>query len=117
EELIRRTRAALANHVSALEARLRQLDGSARWKELVTTVTGFLAGIYDKVRSDSVSRMLRDDFAALHFVYVCQTMFITTAEACADRETAQLVREQQHDLPPLILRFGDCIPAAVVTDL
>jgi hypothetical protein len=116
-ELLQRTRAVLASQVRGLEERLALLDGSARWKEAVTSVTGFLAGLYDKLRSEPLSRALRDDFAALHFVYVCQTMFITTAEACGDSQTAQQVRDYQQEIPPLLLRVGDCIPAAVIEDL
>src|SRR5262245_11858521 len=108
---LRRTHAVLHLQLGALENRLSELEGRASLKEALTTVTGFLAGLYDKLRSEALSRMLRDDFAALHFAYACQTMMIATAEACGDRVTAQLVSRHQRELPDLIRRISDLIPA------
>jgi hypothetical protein len=116
-DMLRRTHAVLAIQLGSLDLRLKELDGRATLKEAVTTITGFLAGLYDKMRSETLSRMLRDDFAALHFAYACQTMMIATAEACGDHATAQLVSQQQQQLPDLIRKFGDLIPVAVVSDL
>jgi hypothetical protein len=117
EEAVRHAQAVLSSQVRELESRLERLEGGGKWKEAVTSVTGFLAGIYGKLRGEALSRALRDDFAALHFVYVCQTMLIATAAACDDAATAELVRGQQRELPPLILKIADCIPAVVVSEL
>lgn len=116
-DALRRTHAVLSTHQGALEARLKDLEGRAALREALTTVTGFLAGLYDKIRSETLSRMLRDNFAALHFMYACQTMMIATAQACGDPLTAQLVSRQQEDLPGLILKMSDLLPVAVVSDL
>lgn len=116
-DVLRRTHAVLFTHLDALEVRLKDLEGRAVLREALTTVTGFLAGLYDRIRSETLSRLLRDDFAALHFTYACQTMMITTAHACGDPLTAQLVARQQEDLPELMLKISDLLPVAVVSDL
>lgn len=116
-DVLRRTHAVLTIQLGALEVRLKDLEGRATLKEALTAVTGFLAGLYDKMRSETLSRILRDDFAALHFAYACQTMMIATAEACGDPATAQLVSRHQQELPDLIVKISDLIPAAVVSDL
>ena len=116
-DVLRRTHAVLTIQLGALEVRMKDLEGRATLKEALTAVTGFLAGLYDKMRGETLSRILRDDFAALHFAYACQTMMIATAEACGDRATAQLVSGHQQELPELIRKISDLIPAAVVSDL
>lgn len=116
-DLITRSRNLLRSHQAALEARLAACGGSADAKEAVTSVTGFLAGLYDRMRSETASRILRDNFTALHFLYACQTMLIATAHASGDATTASLVREQQQGLPPLLLEVTQQLPAAVVGDL
>ena len=116
-EVLRRVHAVLAAHRGGLENRLTELEGRATLREALTSVTGFLAGLYDRLRSDTLSRMLRDDFTALHFTYACQSMMITTAHACGDPLTAQLVARQQEDLPELMLKISDLLPVAVLGDL
>lgn len=117
EIVTREAHGTLTAHILTLRDRLKQLDGGSTIKEAVTTVSGFLAGIYDKMRGEALSRALRDNFAALHFVYVCETMLMTTATACNDNITFELVRRQQQEIPPLIKKVSDCIPAVVVADL
>lgn len=106
-----------ATQINDLEARLTDMDASGSWKEIVTSVTGYLAGVYDKLRGESLSRALRDDFTALQFVFVCQSMLITTAGACGDSITTDLVTHHQQHTVPLLMRLTECIPAAVLIDL
>ena len=103
--------------ITELEQRLADMDASGSWKEIVTSVTGYLAGVYDKLRGETLSRAMRDNFTAMQFVFICQSMLITTAAACDDRTTAQLVTQHQQHLAPLLMRMSECIPTIVLNDL
>ena len=80
--LVDRLAAVLKTHVEGLEAHLGTLPGggvAAAVKETVTGVLGGLAGVYDKVRKDKISRALRDDYTALSLAAVSYTMLHSTA--------------------------------------
>lgn len=103
-----------------LEEHVRQHGGigaAGHVKEGMTTVSGFLAGVYGQIRTDTPSRMLRDDETALHFLMTCTTMLHTTALALGDTQLAALTRKLMHEVPPLILAIGEVIPHAVASDL
>lgn len=118
--LLRDMDAKLARQIAALERRLEELGGAGAVgsaKEMVTSVSGFLAGIYGKMRGEKASRMLRDDYVALNFMTVCATMLHTTALALADARTAELTKGFLNDYPPLIMELGELVPHAVIADL
>lgn len=107
----------LSSQIVDLEHRLVELDAGGTWKQTVTTITGVLAGLYDRLRSEQLARALRDNYTALCFVHICQTMMLTTAAGCGDTGTAELVRQHQRHLPPLIMKMAERVPAAVVHSL
>ena len=103
-----------------LKARIETMGGATSGgvlKEALTSVTGALAGLYSKVRGESCSRMLRDDYTAMNFAMACTGMLHTTALACSDTTTAELTRRHLQDFPPLIMALGDLLPRAVLADL
>jgi len=102
------------------EQRLAALGGPGavgQLKEAVTTVTGFLAGVYGQARPETASRMLRDDATALNFLMVCAGMLHATAVALRDMETAGLTNELLRDLPPVLMKVNDLVPRAVLVNL
>lgn len=110
----------LRRQLTALEQRQQSLGGSGMVgtvKEAVTSVTGFITGLYDKMRSETASRALRDDYTALNFIYLCTGMLHTTALAVRDVQTAELTRQNMDELPPRIMALHGLVPHAVVADL
>lgn len=55
-----------------------------------SALLGKAAGLIDKVRPDSVSKAIRDDYTAFNLAAVGYTMLHTTAVALGDHETAAL---------------------------
>lgn len=111
--------ATLEQHVNSLRARLQALGGKETGpvKELGASVLGVAAGVIDKVRSEEVSKDLRDDYTALGLSNISYVMMMTTALACNDNETAQLCSRNLKDNARFSMEIGRLIPYAVVRDL
>ncbi len=110
----------LEDNITALEVRVTAMGGqgaAGHIKETVTTVTGFLAGLYGQARGETASRMLRDDYTALHFLMICTVMLNTTARAFGDVATVQTTNSMLRAFPPMLMRLGDLVPTAVVAEL
>jgi len=76
----------------ALKARQAEV-GSTAGNPVVkvgSTLLGKAAGLIDKVRAESVSKSLRDDYTAFNLAAVGHTMLHTTAVALGDKATADL---------------------------
>lgn len=117
--LISRAEATLDNHIEALEYRLEQLGGDAAGpvKEAVTSVLGVAAGLYDKVRDEKVSKMLRDDYTALSLMAISYHMLHTTGLALHDRPTADLALRHLKDWTPIITDLSHVVHKVVVAEL
>ncbi len=111
--VLKRQHADLEAHVKAMGGK----SGGGVLKDMLGTVAGALAGLYGKIRGETASRMLRDDYTALSFATVCSTMLHTTALALDDSATAELTLRHIQEYPPLIMELSELIPHAVVADL
>lgn len=110
----------LKTHVENLETHLDSLPGggvAAAVKETVTGVLGGLAGVYDKVRKDKVSRALRDDYTALSLAAISYTMLHSTALGLHQGTTAEIALRNLKELTPLIVELSQIIPAVVLKEL
>ncbi len=117
-QLIRRIHHTLKQNTEALEKRLDALGGSqSAIKAAAASLAGVAAGVYDQVRSETVSRMLRDDYTALNLVAVSYTMLHTTALALSDPATADLALQNLKRITPLITSINKVIPQVVVQDV
>lgn len=86
-------------------------------KEAITATLGVAAGVYDKIRSHAVSKMLRDDYVALTMCCVSYEMLHTTGLAVKDQTTADLALSHLKDLTPLVMQIGQAIPVVVTREL
>lgn len=110
----------LKTHVENLETHLDSLPGggvAAAVKETVTGVLGGLAGVYDKVRKEEVSRALRDDYTALSLAAISYTMLHSTALGLHQGTTAEIALRNLKELTPLIVELSQIIPAVVLKEL
>lgn len=110
----------LQQHVSALEGHLESFPGGGAAhtvKEAVTGVLGAIAGVYDKVRKDTASRALRDDYTALSLAAISYTMLHTTALGLRQGATAELALRQLKDLTPLLVELSQILPHIVLREL
>lgn len=118
--LIDRLAGVLKTHVEGLEAHLGTLPGggvAATVKETVTGVLGGLAGIYDKVRKDKVSRALRDDYTALSLAAVSYTMLHSTALGLHQGTTADIALRNLKEVTPFLVELSQIIPQVVLKEL
>lgn len=87
--LIARIEDTIDAHIAELKRALESLGGSeSMLKSAVGKALGAAAGIYNQVRSDRVSTMVRDDLTALNFAVACYQMLHTTALALHDQPLA-----------------------------
>jgi hypothetical protein len=115
-----RTMGLLRQHVNAIEDHLKGFPGggaASTVKEAVTGVLGAIAGIYDKVRKDTASRALRDDYTALSLATISYTMLHTTALGLRQGATAELALRQLKDLTPLLVELSQLLPPIVLKEL
>lgn len=106
-------------HEQHLQDHLKSLGGDPAKgiKEAATQIMGALAGIYDKLRTESVSKMLRDDYTALNLAAVSYTMLHTTGLALGDDETAELALNHLRHYANIVMEINRIIPRVVVEDL
>lgn len=115
-----RTVGILRRHVDELENHLKNFDGggmAGTVKEAVTGVLGVFAGLYDKVRKETASRALRDDYTALSLAAISYTMLHTTALGLNQGTTAQLALANLKELTPLLVEVSQFIPKVVLKEL
>ncbi len=109
----------LDTHITGLKSQLKSLGGEASGpiKEAVSTIAGVAAGLYDKVRHDPVSKMLRDDYTALSLTAIAYTMLHTTGLALQNQPIADLAQRYLKDITPIIVDISQVIPGVVIKDL
>jgi hypothetical protein len=118
--LIDRLAGLLKTHTENLETHLDSMPGggvAAAVKETVTGVLGGLAGVYDKVRKEEVSRALRDDYTALSLATISYTMLHSTALGLRQGTTAEIALRNLKELTPVLIELSQIIPAVVLKEL
>lgn len=117
--MISQIEATLDEHIEHLERHLKALGGSdsSPVKSAVSAVAGVVAGLYDKVRDEKVSKMLRDDYTALSLAAISYTMLHTTGLALAAAETADIALGHLQHWTPLIVNISEVIPLVVAKEL
>ena len=90
--LVNKIETTIRSHIDGLEQHLRKLGGdpASPIKSAVTAALGVAATVIEKVRTDPVSKNLRDDYTVLNLAAVSYTMLHTTGQALQDQATADL---------------------------
>lgn len=78
---------------------------------------GVAAGIIDKVRHDTASKSIRDDYTAFNHVAIAYTMLYTTAVAGDDQDTAAFAEKGLRTYAGLVQDVNHIIAKAVIADL
>jgi hypothetical protein len=121
EQCIRQAKIIIDQHVNGLKQHASLIEGNnspiAAVKEAVTDILGGIKGLYEKMRSDAVSKMLRDNYVISNLICIGYSMLHTTALACNDAATANLALRNLNDLPPIVMDLNEVIPQIVVDEL
>lgn len=78
---------------------------------------GKAAGLVDKVRKDSVTKSLRDDYVAYNLAAISYTLLHSTALALANHKAAAFAEQGLKTYAGLVQDINELIPQAVVEDL
>ncbi len=81
------------------------------------TVLGVAAGIIDKIRTEGVSKALRDDYTAFNHAAIGYTMLHTTALALGDQRTADLAERGLTGYASAVQEINHIIGDVVVWEL
>ena len=82
-----------------------------------SNLLGKAAGIIDKVRQDSISKALRDDYTAYNLAAISYSMLHTTAMALGDARTQQFAGEGLRTYASLVQDVNRVIPLSVAVEL
>jgi len=78
---------------------------------------GKAAGMIDKIRNDSISKAIRDDYTAYNHLAIAYTILHTTAMAFADQAAQDFAEQGLRTYARLVQDVNHVIPEAVVYDL
>jgi hypothetical protein len=109
----------VSGHVEVLDSQLKRLGGSVKAdiKTKLASFAGSVAGLIDEARSDSVSKMMRDDYVALSMITIGYTMLHTHALADEDGELAKVTMEHMSDCTGMITEISKIVPLTVAGEL
>lgn len=112
-----------ARHIGALEAlkSARHIDSGSMVADAVkragSVVAGLGAAAIDFVRTEKLSKNLRDDYTAYSLASIGYQMLMTTAISLDDAEVTEHARRHFADYANVIMELSRAIPGAVIHDL
>ncbi len=80
-------------------------------------VLGKAAGIIDQLRDETISKALRDDYAAFSLAAISYSMLHTTALGLGDARAAALAKQHLTDYAGAIERINEVMPGVVEREL
>ncbi len=81
------------------------------------TVLGVAAGLIDKIRSEGLSKALRDDYTAFNLAAISYTMLHTTSSGLGFAEIATVCEEHLRSYASAIQEINHLIPGVVAWEL
>ena len=86
-------------------------------KEAGAALIGKAAGIIDLLRTEGISKSLRDDYAAFSLAAISYSMLHTTATALGDGRVASLAERHLREHADAIMRINEIMPEVVIREL
>lgn len=119
QRLVSKIEATVRSHINGLEGHLEDMGGdpASPVKSALTSALGAAATAIENMRTNPVSKNLRDDYTALNLAAISYTMLHTTGHALMDDRTADLAASYLMDYTPLITEINEIIPLVVVSEL
>jgi len=103
----------------AIKALQEQYGGTAGSpvKQIGAAILGKAAGMIDMIRTEGLSKSLRDDYTAFNLAAVSYTMLHTTAQALGDQKVADLAEKHLRGYAGAVQKVNHLIPKVVVAEL
>ena len=86
-------------------------------KEAGAALFGKAAGIIDLLRTEGISKALRDDYAAFSLADISYSVLHTTATALGNSRVATLAERHLRDHADAIMRINEIMPEVVIREL
>jgi ferritin-like metal-binding protein YciE len=86
-------------------------------KDAGSSLLGKAAGMIDKIRTESQSKALRDDYTAFNLAAVSYAMLYTTANALGDTKVASMSEKHLTSYAEAIQKINSLIPQVVLHEL
>jgi ferritin-like metal-binding protein YciE len=102
--------------LKALQAKVGSTAGNPI-KSAGSALLGKAAGVIDLVRSEGISKALRDDYAAFSFAAISYAMLHTTALGLGNRQVAEVAERYLTDYAGAIERINEIMPGVVEREL
>jgi len=102
--------------ITALQDEYGKTAGSPI-KQIGSTILGKAAGLVDMVRTEGLSKAIRDNYAAFNLAAISYTMLHTTAKALGDQRVASLCEQHLRGYAGAIQRINHMISDVVVEEL
>ena len=110
----------LEAHTASLQRYHEKTDGGGfleAAKEALGSALGVAAGLYDQIRTDTVSRMIRDNYTATSLAAISYHMLHTTALGLKEQELAALALTNLKGLTPILIDLSKVICEVVASEL
>ena len=86
-------------------------------KTKLASFAGSVAGLIDEARSESVSKVMRDDYVALSMITIGYTMLHTHALAVEDDELSKMTQDYMSDCTGMITEISKVVPLIVAREV
>lgn len=108
-----------SSHVQILESEIEQMGGEIKsaLKSKLASFAGSVAGMIDTVRGDALSKMLRDDYAALSMITIGYTMLHTHALSEDNHQLAEISKNHLDNYTVLITEISRVVPLVTAHEI
>jgi ferritin-like metal-binding protein YciE len=86
-------------------------------KDAGAALIGKAAGVIDMIRTEGISKSLRDDYAAFSLAAISYSMLYTTASGLGDQRVASIAEKNLTDYAAAIERINEIMPEVVAREL
>jgi ferritin-like metal-binding protein YciE len=116
---VRRFHGTIRTQRDAMKAHLDELGGESggALKSAVSSVFGVAAGVIDKVRTEAISKSLRDDYSAFNLAAIGYHMLYGTALMLGFQQTAALAERHHRAYTDMVQDINQIILDVVATEL
>ena len=86
-------------------------------KDAGAALLGKAAGIIDLIRTEGISKSLRDDYAAFSLAAISYSMLYTTADGLGNKHVASLAARYLQDYAEALMHINEIMPEVVAREL
>jgi len=119
QRFVQEAQRTLQGQVDRLNARLKSLGTSPTTavQDAAAVVAGAVAGLYNQVRTEAISKSVRDDYTFLGACSVAYLMLMSTARSLGDHETEELAEQGYRESARLVMEIDHFMPTLVVQEM